>query len=96
MNAPHRRNFITLRSQVLDSLLDIIDVEDDDDGEDDHDIGFREFARVMTAADVFKMKALRRGRRRRTSTSASRPDRKHCNICVPAFLYRQLANLRLN
>ena len=58
MNAPHRRNFITLRSQVLDSLLDIIDVEDDDDGEDDHDIGFREFARVMTAADVFKMKAL--------------------------------------
>ena len=46
------------RSQVLDSLLDIIDVEDDDDGEDDHDIGFREFARVMTAADVFKMKAL--------------------------------------
>ena len=28
------------------------------DGGDDHDIGFREFARVMTAADLFKMKAL--------------------------------------
>jgi len=49
---------VQLKKPVLDSLLDIIDVEDDDDGGDDHDIGFREFARVMTAADLFKMKAL--------------------------------------
>jgi len=49
---------VSIRKPVLDSLIDIIDVEDNDDGDDDNDIGFREFARVMTAADFFKMKAL--------------------------------------
>lgn len=49
---------IAVRKPVLDTLLDIIDAEDNDDGGDDHDIGFKEFARVMTAADVFKMAAL--------------------------------------
>ena len=42
----------------MDSLLDIMDVEDNDDGGNDYDIGFREFARVMTAADLFRMRAL--------------------------------------
>jgi Ca2+-binding EF-hand superfamily protein len=33
---------VVIRKPVLDSLLDIIDVEDNDDGDEDHDIGFRE------------------------------------------------------
>jgi Ca2+-binding EF-hand superfamily protein len=49
---------LNLPKAVLDSLMDIIDVEDDDDGDEDHDIAFREFARVMQAADVFKMGVL--------------------------------------
>ena len=53
---------VNIRKPVLDSLLDIIDVEDDSDdpGADpnEHDIGFREFARVFCAADLFKLKAL--------------------------------------
>ena len=49
---------ISVRQPVLDTLLDIIDAEDNDDGGDGHDIGFKEFSRVMQAADVFKMAAL--------------------------------------
>ena len=49
---------ISVRQPVLDTLLDIIDAEDNDDGGNDHDIGFKEFARVMQASDVFKMSAL--------------------------------------
>jgi len=57
-HALHRLNVTNISKPCLDSLLDIIDVEDNDDGGEDHDIGFREFARVMGAADVFKMRAL--------------------------------------
>lgn len=67
----------------MDTLLDIIDIEDNDDGGDDHDIGFREFARVMGAADVFKMRAL-----------APRPDSKKA-VANENLRMEALGHLRL-
>ena len=51
-------NITNISEPTILSLLDIMDVQDNDDGGGDYDIGFREFARVMTAADLFKMRAL--------------------------------------
>lgn len=82
-DAMRKLNITGISKACLDTLLDIIDIEDNDDGGDDHDIGFREFARVMGAADVFKMRAL-----------APRPDSKKA-VANENLRMEALGHLRL-
>ena len=63
---------LSVRPPVLDSLIDLMDVENDVEDDDDAgptDIGFREFARVFQAADILHLKAMAPSKRPKLSVA---------------------------